>query len=128
MTRAQRARDAVMADSLLRYRIDGAVLIAGDGHVRRDLAVPLYLSARAPGASVVSVALTEVQPGADDVNAYETAAAGSSDPAFDYLWFSTRAEREDPCAGFTLPSMTAPARSGTSSTQGPAHRRPRVPD
>lgn len=105
MTRAQRARDAVMADSLLRYRNEGAVLIAGAGHVRRDLAVPLYLRARAPGMSVVAVEFTEVQAGIDDVAAYETAAvAGSADPAFDYLWFTPRAEREDPCAGFALPS------------------------
>ncbi len=116
MTRAQRARDAVMADNLLRYRSDGAVLIAGAGHVRRDLAVPLYLRARAPGASVVAVAFTEVQPDADDTTAYDTASAGTTEPAFDYLWFSPRAERKDPCAGFTLPPITAPARSDTSST------------
>jgi uncharacterized iron-regulated protein len=105
MTRAQRARDAIMADSLLRYRTEGAVLIAGAGHVRRDLAVPLYLRARAPGTSVVAVEFNEVQAGVDDVAAYETAAvAGSADPVFDYLWFTPRAEREDPCAGFALPS------------------------
>lgn len=105
MTRAQRARDAVMADSLLRYRTDGAVLIAGAGHVRRDLAVPLYLRARAQSASVVAVEFTEVQAGVDAVAAYETAAvAGSADPVFDYLWFTPRAEREDPCAAFALPS------------------------
>jgi hypothetical protein len=88
----------------LRFRKDGAVLIAGAGHVRRDIAVPIYLRARAPGASVVSIAFTEVQAGTEDAGAYETSAeAGPSDPVFDYLWFSPRAERKDPCAGFTLP-------------------------
>ena len=111
MTRAQRARDAVMADAILRYRTGGAVLIAGAGHVRHDLAVPLYLRARARDATVLSVALTEVQSGADEVSAYETtSAAGSADPVFDYLWFSARAERQDPCAGFTLPKGTAKRR------------------
>jgi uncharacterized iron-regulated protein len=106
MTRAQRARDAIMADSLVRLRKDGAVLIAGGGHVRRDIAVPLYLRARAPGASVVSIAFTEVQADTSDAAAYETAAAADSgNLVFDYLWFSPRAEREDPCAGFKLPPL-----------------------
>ena len=112
MTRAQRARDAIMADVMLRHRATGAVLIAGAGHVRRDIAAPLYLRARAPGASIASVALTEVQPGADDPAAYKTAAAeGATEPAFDYLWFSARVERKDPCAGFSLPK-----RSGDKAT------------
>ena len=119
LTRAQRARDAVIADSLLRYRANGAVLIAGAGHARRDLAVPLYLRARAPDASIASVALTEVEPGVDDVAAYRTTAVvGSIDPPFDYLWFSARAEREDPCAGFSLPK-----RSGDKATPGKTERR-----
>ncbi len=107
MTRAQRARDAVMADAMLRHRAIGAVLIAGAGHVRRDVAVPLYLSARAPGAGIVAIALTEVEAGADDPAAYATTAAeGATEPVFDYLWFSPRAERDDPCAGFKLSPRT----------------------
>ena len=104
MTRAQRARDAIMADAMLAHRAKGAVLIAGAGHARRDVAVPLYLRARAPDASITSVAMIEVQAGSDDPAAYEIAAAeGSTEPVFDYLWFSPRFERVDPCAGFTLP-------------------------
>jgi uncharacterized iron-regulated protein len=105
MTRAQRARDAIMADAMVGHRATGAVLIAGAGHVRRDTAVPLYLRARAPDASIVTVAMTEVQAGTDDPAAYKTSAAeGATEPVFDYLWFTPRFEREDPCAGFTLPS------------------------
>ncbi len=127
MTRAQRARDAVMADSVLRYRANGAVLIAGTGHVRRDIAVPLYLRARAPGKSVTSVALTEVQAGANDVVAYETAAAmGTTDPAFDFVWFSTPAKREDPCAGFTLPAATTGS-AGAAATGAPPSSGPESP-
>jgi uncharacterized iron-regulated protein len=104
ITRAQRARDAVMADILLRHRQEGAVLIAGAGHARRDLAVPLYLRARAPDAGVVSIALTEVEPGIDAAAAYETASAtGPGDTVFDYLWFSPRAERDDPCVDLKMP-------------------------
>jgi uncharacterized iron-regulated protein len=131
LTRAQRARDAVIADSLLRYRANGALLIAGAGHVRRDLAVPLYLRARAPDASITAVALTEVEPGVDDVAAYQTAAAaGSIDPAFDYLWFSARAEREDPCAGFSMPkrpgNKATPRKDGTPA-QPSNHAQPSTP-
>ena len=127
MTRAQRARDAVMADSLLRYPANGAVLIAGTGHVRRDVAVPLYLRARAPGASVSSVALTEVQAGADDVAGYETTTAvGIADPAFDYVWFTIPAKRDDPCAGFTLPATTS-GTGGAAATGAPPSSGPERP-
>jgi len=37
MAAAQRVRDATLAESLLDSGPDGAVLIAGNGHVRRDL-------------------------------------------------------------------------------------------
>ena len=50
LARAQRARDAVMADTLARAGPAGAVLIAGDGHVRRDYGVPLYLAAYRPAS------------------------------------------------------------------------------
>ena len=45
MARGQMARDAVMADTLARHAAQGVVLIAGNGHVRRDLGVPQWLSA-----------------------------------------------------------------------------------
>jgi len=43
MARAQFARDAVMADLLRQHADRGVVLIAGDGHVRRDIGVPRRL-------------------------------------------------------------------------------------
>ena len=104
LTRAQRARDATMADRMLKQRTRGAVLIAGAGHVRRDIAVPIYLRARAPDARIVAIGMTEVIAGRDTPSAYETAAAsGVVDPVFDYLWFAPPADRADPCAGLTMP-------------------------
>lgn len=44
MARAQFARDAVMADVLRRHMHRGVVLLAGNGHVRRDLGVPRWLA------------------------------------------------------------------------------------
>ncbi|MBM3344153.1 MAG: ChaN family lipoprotein, partial [Betaproteobacteria bacterium] len=44
MARAQFARDAVMADIIAQHAARGVVLIAGNGHVRRDIGVPHWLS------------------------------------------------------------------------------------
>ncbi len=57
MLAAQAARDAVMAASLKPYATRGAVLIAGNGHVRADIGVPRWLGA-AP-ADVLSVGYLE---------------------------------------------------------------------
>ena len=104
LTLAQRARDATMAYSLLAHRARGAVLIAGAGHVRRDVAVPLYLRARAPDARIAAIGMTEVIAGRNSPAGYEIAPAdGTGDPAFDYLWFAPPADRDDPCAGMTMP-------------------------
>jgi uncharacterized iron-regulated protein len=43
MARAQIARDAVMARVIEEHAATGVVLLAGDGHVRRDLGVPRWL-------------------------------------------------------------------------------------
>ncbi len=46
MARAQIARDVLMAETLRPHAPRGAVLIAGNGHVRRDIAVPYWLHAQ----------------------------------------------------------------------------------
>lgn len=46
MARAQIARDVVMAEAMRPYLERGVVLIAGNGHVRRDIAVPYWLRAQ----------------------------------------------------------------------------------
>lgn len=99
MVTAQRARDAEMAERLLAAAGDGAVLIAGAGHVRTDRGVPIYLAGRAPGSAVASLAFVEVATG-------RTAAAdyaerfGAARLPFDYVWFTTRADEVDHCARF----------------------------
>jgi uncharacterized iron-regulated protein len=111
MAAAQRARDAVMADALLARASAGAVLIAGNGHVRRDLGVPLHLAARAPQRSVLAVGILEVVEGSDRAADY-VAPAGDDDRQFDVAVFTPRTARPDPCAGF------APRR-GAAAQQGP---------
>jgi len=85
MARAQMARDAVMAAVLRAHAANGVVLLAGDGHVRRDLGVPRWLSAAAL-PRVLSVGFLE---------------RGVTDPpveAFSEVIETEAAARPDPCA------------------------------
>ena len=94
MALAQRARDATLAEALLGAGADGAVLIAGNGHVRRDLAVPLYLTP----FSICAVGILEVEAEKKDPQAYlETALSA---PPYDFVCFTPAWERPDPCAAF----------------------------
>jgi uncharacterized iron-regulated protein len=57
MALVQRLRDAVMAERLHSLAgADGAVLIAGRGHIRSDYGVPHYLAPRLEGQSLLSIA------------------------------------------------------------------------
>jgi uncharacterized iron-regulated protein len=91
MARAQFARDAVMADALGRHAARGAVLLAGNGHVRRDIGVPRWLAALAP-ARLWTVGFLE-RGAADDAlsRAFDAVVVGAAEP------------REDPCAAVRLP-------------------------
>jgi uncharacterized iron-regulated protein len=96
MALIQRARDARLALGLQRAGADGAVLIAGAGHVRRDRGVPAYL-ARAGAGAALSIALLEVQPGALQPADYVAQLAAAT-PSYDLLWFTPRASDTDHCA------------------------------
>jgi len=96
MVMAQRARDAEMAERLVAGQRDGAVLIAGAGHVRTDQGVPRGLGALAPEARVASVAFVEVADGLTAPADY-AARFGASRLPFDYIWFTARADNADPC-------------------------------
>ena len=96
MVLAQRARDATLAESLLDPGRDGAVLIAGDGHVRRDLGIPIYLDAARADGSIVSVGQLEVEEGKTDPEAYLADSAGG-ELEYDFVRFTPRWDRPDPC-------------------------------
>ncbi len=89
MARGQLARDAVMAQQLLGHAARGAVLLAGNGHVRRDLGVPRWLPAAANTLVVGYVETDEAQPVAS--------------PRFDAVALAAPAQRDDPCATFKPP-------------------------
>ena len=99
MTAAQRVRDATLAEAMLAPGRNGAVLIAGNGHVRRDLSVPLYLAAAAPGRSSYAVGILEVDPERPAPQAYLRTSA-SALPVYDAVLFTARRQRPDPCAAF----------------------------
>ncbi|CCG41018.1 ChaN family lipoprotein [Magnetospirillum molischianum] len=92
MVRVQRARDAEMADTVaaLAQSAGPVVLIAGAGHARTDRGVPERLRQIAPGLRVFSLGLIEADDAMTDPAAYAA--------PFDAVWFTGRAEREDPCA------------------------------
>lgn len=96
MVQVQRARDAHMARTLLDAgaKADGAVLVAGNGHVRRDHGVPARLASFAPGERVASVGLLEVVAGSESPSEY------APDGRYDYVIFTPRRDDEDACAKF----------------------------
>ncbi|WP_440996028.1 ChaN family lipoprotein [Arhodomonas sp. SL1] len=97
MRAIQRARDGSLARTALEAADHGmSVVITGKGHARSDFAVPRVLAAMAPGRGVVTLAFEPVASNAQAVTDY--AARYSAGFPFDYVWFTTAVEREDPCA------------------------------
>lgn len=98
MALAQRARDGQMAARmLLASRGDGAVLIAGAGHARRDRGVPRALARRDATITIASVAFVEVDDGVLEPHGYAAKWHAATLP-FDYVVFTPRASDEDACA------------------------------
>jgi len=96
MTLAQRARDAMLAEALLDPGPDGAVLIAGNGHVRLDIGVPVYLRQARPGESILSIGSLEVETGITDPREYLIGSA-SGEAKYNLVYFTPRWDRPDPC-------------------------------
>jgi len=96
MASIQRLRDAFMAEAMVNAGREGAVLIAGNGHVRADRGVPWYLRRRAPDNGVAVLMLVELNARGDAPGDYvETGPNGA--PLADFIWLTPRAERPDPC-------------------------------
>lgn len=100
MARAQIARDVVMAEAMLGALPSDAApgaaagvvfLLAGNGHVNRDIGAPYWLIARGTGEQLVATGY--VEEGDDDAHA-----------RFDTVHQVPPAERDDPCAAFKAPN------------------------
>ena len=106
MARAQIARDATIADAMVRARQSSGlpvVLLAGNGHVRLDLGVPRHLRARMPNARIFSIGLLEeseaVHAGRRPQDADKQKLRQQS-PRFDWLVMTPPHPRPDPCEAF----------------------------
>ncbi|MEP0942533.1 MAG: ChaN family lipoprotein [Rhizobiaceae bacterium] len=109
MVTVQRARDGALADAMIRSSVgnesDGAVLIAGNGHIRNDRAAPFVLRQRLDGqASSIAIAILEVAPGETDFADYiapssqEATATKSVPPLYDFVIFTPKFDNTDHCA------------------------------
>ena len=98
MAYAQRYRDASLADAALQAadKHGSAILFAGNGHVRSDRGVPWYVRARASEKNIVSIMLVEVEDGKTDAQSYVPRDPDGR-PAVDYIIFTPKAGRGDPC-------------------------------
>jgi hypothetical protein len=97
MSIAQRVKDALMASMMQTNATpDGAVLIAGNGHVRSDRGVPIYL--RKPS---ITISFVEVDHFAD-------ASTYAHDEPARFLVFTPRVDDDDPCKKLhSLPEDTS---------------------
>lgn len=98
MRAAQVVRDASMTKAILMASAGGAPtwLVAGNGHVRKDVAVPRLLATEASGRTVIVVGVLERDSaGADPAPAERR--------MYDVAVVTPRAQREDPCRQLTAP-------------------------
>ncbi len=98
MVDVQRAWNAQLAASLVAAATGantdgGAILIAGNEHVRRDRGAPRRLAELAPDARVATLGLIEIDP--RDPGGLPDASA-----PFDYVWLTPRLDLEDPCDAY----------------------------
>ncbi len=90
---AQVARDQFMARRLREHAARGAVLFAGNGHVRRDIGVPRWLEPALRERSI-AIGLVEAAGGRADSAG---ATAGAESP-YDLALATPAQGRDDPCA------------------------------
>lgn len=119
LVEGERMRDAAMAQALVDAATDdGAILIAGDGHARANLGVPVYLHAPGlPGANAKSISVgfveSDTPPGTPvALDEHAVGQLVADHPGFDYLWVTPRIARADPCAEFPSQSIPSPRAAG----------------
>jgi uncharacterized iron-regulated protein len=127
LVRAQRARDAQMAIRVAEAGGGGrgAVLITGGGHARTDRGVPAWLSRLAPGARTLSIGLVEADGELRWPRHYAERFGDVAFP-FDYVVFTPRAEREDPCE--ELRRRNRERKKGVEATTKPQPSEPPKPE
>ena len=93
MRLVQRATDLSMAQALLDHA--PSVLLAGNGHVRKDYGVPQALAALTPALKLTAVGFYEADTPREEL-------VKSLRGRYDIVWISEPAERSDPCENFKI--------------------------
>jgi len=91
IARAQIARDAALAAAIEPYLAGGVVLLAGNGHARRDIGVPRFLP-QSERSRLISIGLIENDAGAEEV----------PPGAYDSTFLTPVQTRPDPCESLHL--------------------------
>lgn len=92
----QRLKDASFSQLLLKHQ--PSILIAGNGHIRKDYGVPQILSSLDPKLKITSVGFIEE----DDWKPEYVASLASQ---YDYVWVTLNTQRDDPCKDFSAPHL-----------------------
>lgn len=106
----QRARDAAMVKGYLKEADTSGVtvFILGNGHARKEFGVPTLLRNIDPNLKIWSVGMQEVGNEA------------LPDGAFDKVWITEKAEREDPCVAMQKHMEGKKSPDAEPATQEPA--------
>ncbi len=108
MLRGQQVRDLAMMATILESlkQHKKVIVIAGSGHTRKDYGIPWYLHQELSGqplqkqnnTRILSMAFIEVSPDKLQPAEYSQAWGEKLEHLpFDYVWFTSRAKREDQC-------------------------------
>ena len=93
MFKVQRLRDASMA--YIASKVAPAIVIAGNGHVRRDYGVPQILKKMNPNSNVISIAFLEIDKLSEMTDNLIKKLFKDADT--DYIWLTEAVSRVDPC-------------------------------
>ncbi len=106
MLMAQQVRDLAMMRAIQpseQSLHSQTLLIAGSGHTRTDYGIPFYLNQEYPLLKKSSIAFIEVSDDKPLVSDYaQVWGETNKQLPFDYVWFTHRAERKDPCKKMKL--------------------------
>jgi len=129
MIDAQRARDGEMARAMLAGAAlpgtDGAVLIAGNGHVRADRGVPWVMQHLSDGADAdtLVVGVLEIPPDMPDTPTPEDLSDATmppdSRPPYDLVVFVPAVDDQDPCEKFRAQLERMRERHGGDGAEKP---------
>ena len=93
MYKVQRYRDAGMA--YIASKVAPAIVIAGNGHVRRDYGVPQIIKKMNPNSNVISIAFLETDKLSEMTD--NLIKKFFKDEDTDYIWLTEPVSRVDPC-------------------------------